>query len=136
MRLFSALNGQEVEHIILSEIRKAMDADEQFRQHLTYPKVEWEWEVRVKVHDQENGEFSVSIAGAVNVKQTEPLITVLKGGRQVTKTSEDQVGVQAPDEARQDAGIPMLEKTEFAGVGFADAPTSAFDAFLGEKKRR
>lgn len=133
MRLFNALNGAEVKAIILREIDQAMEADEQFSKHLTYPLVEWEWQLKVKAH-QESGEFQASADGAVAVKQTEPMAVVLKGGRSVMK-SEALPESQAPDEVRAEADLPVLTATT-TQVGMVEAPTDAFAELLAKKARR
>lgn len=136
MRLFNALDGSEVKAIVLREIETAMDLNEQFGKHLTYPLVEWQWEIRVKAHAQENGQFGAEGELATAVKHIEPIALVLTGGRKVTRMSEsDPEERQAPDQARAEAGLPVLELTD-TPLGLVDAPKSAFQTLMETKAAR
>lgn len=136
MRVFNALDGSEVKAIVLREISAAMDANEQFSKHLTYPLVEWKWEINVKAHAQDNGQFGALGEFGTSVKHVEPVALVLSGGRKVTRmTPDDPEDRQAPDQARAEAGIPVLELTD-TPLGLVDAPVSPFKALLEKKAGR
>jgi len=120
VRLFNALNGAEVKEIILADIRRAMEDDMQFQKHLTYPKVEWTWQLTVKASPTEPPQFRQQAEGEITVKQAEPEVTVLSGGRSVTKSAE-QADAQAPDEARRDGGLPVPSPTKI-GQTWAEVP--------------
>lgn len=136
MRVFNALDGSEVKAIVLREIANAMDQNEQFSNHLTYPLVEWKWEIRVTAPAQENGNFGAGAEFSTAVKTVEPVALVLSGGRKVTRISEEQPAeIQAPDQARAEAGLPVLEMTD-TPLGLVDAPSSAFRALREQKAAR
>jgi len=136
MRVFNALDGSEVKAIVLREIEAAMSANEQFGKHLTYPLVEWTWEIRVKAHAQENGEFGAASEFTTAVKHVEPVALVLSGTRRVTRmTPEDPGDKQTPDQARADAGLPVPEVVG-TPLGLVDEPPSAFKALMAQKAAR
>ena len=135
MRLFNALTGREVKAIILREIAKAMDQDEQFASHLTYPLIEWDWTVNLRAFAQENSEFKTEASGKITVSQPEPVTVQLAGARSVTKSDDHPEG-QAPDEARREAGLPVtsVEDTRVGPVEKVVAEQiDAFDAALAQK---
>lgn len=123
MRVFNALNGTEVKEIILAEIRKAMEGDEQFQKHLTYPKVIWEWKLRVEAHPSQPSEFSQEAQGEVAVRPAEPEVVVFQGHRTVTKSTAEPEA-EAPDEARTAAGLPVPTPVKTSG-GWAEQPVMA-----------
>jgi hypothetical protein len=134
MRIFNALNGAEVKQIILADIDKAMDGDQQFQKHLTYPQVEWTWKLTVKAYPSEPPQFGAEAAGEGTVKATEPEIVVLEGGRAVTK-SDQNPDAQAPDDVRREAGVPVSMPTKTPG-GWVDQPEKPESAFGAALQRR
>lgn len=113
MRLFNALTGSEVRQIILNEIARAFDQQPDFRPHITFPEIEWTWELRIKTYPREPGTLTMN-GGAQYVEQSalgpdgtvdhggaEERTVVLSGERAVTRDT------QAPDEARLDNEMPI-----------------------------
>lgn len=136
MRIFNALNGAEAAQIIEHDIHEAIDANDQFKKHLTYPRIKWTWKLTVEVYPTEPPQFGAEAAGEGTVKPAEPEVIVLEGSRSITKSAEEPEA-QAPDDARRDAGVPVSIPTKTPGgwVDQAEKPESAFGAALQRRGR-
>jgi len=136
IRIFNALTGEEVRLIILADIAKAMEDDQQFQKHLTYPKVKWSWKLTVEAYPSQPPLFGAEAEGEGTVKPAEPEIVVLEGSRAIVKSDENPEA-QAPDEARRAAGmpVPIPTKTSAGWVDQPEKPASAFDAALQRRGR-
>src|SRR5260370_36720301 len=60
-RPFNALSGKEILEIIVMEIKRNLEADYRFKQHLTYPMVSWKWVLAAKVYPSEQPDIKVEI---------------------------------------------------------------------------
>src|SRR5260221_4092284 len=60
-RPFNALSGKEILEIIVMEIRRNLEADYRFKNHLTYPMVSWRWVLAAKVYPSEAPDIRVEL---------------------------------------------------------------------------
>lgn len=111
--IFNALDGTELAKAvtaqILPKIKEQLEADSNFAGHVTYPVVEWEWELTVRAYPHEPGSFRAKAAG----KLAAPKVTIVRGSRLVDSSDDNNT----PDAVRVESGIPVTrpEKTS-AGV--------------------
>ena len=112
-RVFNALNGQELKDLILADIRKELDADPRIESHLTFPVVEWTWELKIDAYPVAEPHMEIEAKGSVGTEeavekarkaQTAEKI-IVKGTRKVSPEG------QAPDEARAEVGLPISVPT-------------------------
>lgn len=123
-RVFTPLTGDELARIIAHDVEEQLLRQHDFRGHLTYPCVKWEFEVRLKVHPCEPAEFTAKADGEVVVDPAGLAVTVVKGERNCD--TRDPNG-QAPDEARAEAGLPVptVRQTPLGKVDAFDAALTA-----------
>lgn len=115
MRVFNPIDGSELAAIIIATLKKALDEDENYRKHLTYPLIEFE--IRVTVKGYPDIAFETGADGSAKLKQDTPAVVTVTCGQQI----QAPVAGLAPDVARTEAGLPVLERTD-TGAGFADVP--------------
>jgi hypothetical protein len=51
-RVYSAIDGTELKEIILQELRKQMEEDTDFRQHIAYPQVRFTFRLDIEVYGE------------------------------------------------------------------------------------
>jgi hypothetical protein len=123
-RVFNAIDGEELRKIILRDLDKELSLDGDFRQHVTYPVVEWTWKLTMKViaRDQEvDREISGSIRQfdpesklALPIPDEEkPRIISVQGSRSIGEKV-------APDKVREQQKMPVTVPTKVAGLGTFD----------------
>jgi hypothetical protein len=117
VRQFNAINGRELAEAIALQIAEQMDGDQNFRQHLTFPVVEWAWKLEVKAYPVSEDRILVSAGGrGANREAIEkvveaavaaapdsdviPDVYVMEGGQERT----DQ-----PDTIREKAKLPVAK---------------------------
>jgi len=129
MRVFNPIDGSELAGIIVATLQRALDEDENYRRHLTYPLVEFE--IRVTVKGYPDIAFETGADGSAKLKQDTPAVVTVTCGQQI----QAPVAGVAPDTARTEAGLPILERTD-TGAGFADvARPSALARLLHEPSK-
>jgi thermostable 8-oxoguanine DNA glycosylase len=120
-RPFNALNGRELANAIAIEVARAMDNNEQFRTHLTFPIVEWNWTLTVKAYPIEAQEIVVQAGGrganeeelkkvldeAVLRADKNPAVLIIEGEQERTDT---------PDLIRDKAGLEKTAPQRISGV--------------------
>jgi hypothetical protein len=128
LKPYNALNGREVMEIILSQIRRNLEADTRFSQHQTYPLISWRGKVAFNVYPNEPNKFDVDLGGGTlgdpkaaedpNLKEAQVDIEI---GSDVTAPAG-----QTADSARRDAGIAVPTPRTVKGPGgnrmVVDAP--------------
>jgi len=110
-RPYYALNGNEIIDVILSEVRKSLEASGKFGIAKTFPQVSWNWRLEMDVYPSEPSKFEVSATGGKKTGETtlEPLSVALEGGK-------DGVGVKiAPDQVRSDEGLQLMQPVQKKG---------------------
>ena len=63
------LNGLELKEAILQEVRGKLDRREEFRLHLSYPKVKWDWQLTVRASPREPGTFNVAVGAQIGAAE-------------------------------------------------------------------
>jgi hypothetical protein len=126
LKPYNALNGREIMEIILSEMRRQLEADYRFKQNLTYPLVSWEWKLAMNVYPNEPSSLEAKIGpktiGDPNAAETIAEVQIdLGNSRDVTAPAG-----QTADGARRDAGIAVPSPRTVKGPGgnrmVVDAP--------------
>ena len=128
LKSFNALNGREVMEIILSEMRRQMEADTRFNQNQAYPLVSWEWKLAMNVYPNDPPKWEKSVGpkviGDPEAAHDPSLAEVqidLGTSRDVTAPAG-----QTADAARRDAGIAVPSPRTVKGPGgnrmVVDAP--------------
>jgi len=125
-RVYNALTGEEVSNMILKEMKEEFTRDSDFRGHLTYNLVSWEWTLRMRATPQDRGPMVRKVQGnieAVDVQTKEPLADpddeVL-----VFEVSNTRAPIAVPDKARAGAGMNVPIPTPVPGVGVVDVPAN------------
>lgn len=135
LRPFNAITGRELKEIILSELKRHLDADSRFANHVTYPVFSYRWALAVNAYPSEPPEFEVKVGpltvkapGADMPEGDAPVIEIdLGGGKDVTAPAPG--GVTA-DAARRDAGIAVPSRQIVRGP---DETRISVDVPLAEK---
>ena len=112
-RVFNALNGQELKDLILSEIRKQLDADPRFESHLTYPVVEWESVTKIDAYPVADAHMEIETKGSVGTEEAVEKARKKQTAEKIVVKSARKIGPegQAPDEARAEVGLPVMVPT-------------------------
>ncbi len=113
-RIHNALTGLELKAAILVDIKEALDADIRFEAHLTFPIVDWDWDLKIQAYPVAQPEMRLKVEGEIQnweliaqIKKTAvpPVVEILKKARKVGPEG------QAPDEVRVQTGqgvsVPM-----------------------------
>ena len=128
LKPYNALSGKEVKEIILSEMRRQLDADTRFSQHQTFPLVSWTWKLAINVYPNEPSHFEAhvgpktigdpEVAGDPNLAEVQ---IDLGASRDVTAPAGETA-----DSARRDGGIAVPTPRTVKGPGgnriVVDAP--------------
>jgi hypothetical protein len=72
MNLFNALNGKEAKQAIINEVTRALENDSEFREHLTFPRVSWNWRLEMKIYPRTPEDKLVEAKGEMVQMQTVP----------------------------------------------------------------
>ncbi len=116
--VFNALDGAELAKSIVKQIEPAiraqMEADANFKEHLTYPVVEWEWTLVVRAYPHEPGSFGAKAQG----KLAQPKVTIVGASRVVDSSSDENT----PDAVRAEAGIAVTRPQKTSAGIVADVP--------------
>jgi hypothetical protein len=65
MRVYNALNGDELRKILVAELDQALSMDSNFRQHKTYHMPSWEWHFTAHAVPESRGPIEAKVSGAV-----------------------------------------------------------------------
>jgi hypothetical protein len=72
VNIFNALNGKEAKQAILNEVSRALDNDSEFREHLTFPRVSWNWRLEMNIYPRTPSEKIVEVVGEAVQMKTVP----------------------------------------------------------------
>jgi hypothetical protein len=108
-RPFQAIDGSELRRIILAEVERAIEADQKFRRHLTYPVFSFAFNIVIHAYPMEPPEFNVEgryrrAPESGEIPKGDPDRIELEGRLDVDAPAP---GGLAPDEARERANIPV-----------------------------
>lgn len=125
-RLFNALNGRELAEIILAQVKAELHANYHMKQHLTYPRVKFKWNLTVEAYPLDPPEFVLSTEGEVIAqvgeesdeggKNREPYVPPKDAKPEVVNLSGEQDeganvstgdGITPPDKVRTEAKLPV-----------------------------
>lgn len=123
-RFFTPLNGDEVKKMILKEIEKDLDQDADFRQHLTYPTIEWEWQLKITCQQRESQDVARTITGkAITVdKETNQELPPQADDKPRSRLLKRNRAVTTPDKERIKSNLPVNVRENIPGVGMHDVP--------------
>ncbi len=106
MNLFNALNGKEAKQAIINEVIRALDADSEFKEHLTFPRVSWKWRLEMMIYPRTPEEKVVEVEGeAIQMTRSadgtlQPVVAEAESHvREVLQSTPRQV--VAPDAVRE-----------------------------------
>jgi hypothetical protein len=120
MRVFNALNGSELKKILMNEIERALDADPDFRPHLTFPMVRWSWKLEMRVYPRDPEGKSVEASGEVLQAERQPDGTTIdfnpegKASDRVVISTPERI-IDTPDVAREEEGLAVPEAISSMG---------------------
>jgi hypothetical protein len=63
MNLYTALNGKEAKQAILNDVARALENDSEFREHLTFPRVSWNFKLEMRIYPRTPEEKVVETFG-------------------------------------------------------------------------
>lgn len=111
-RSFHPLTGDELKAVILADIKRTLDGDMRFAQHLTYPMIRWEWQFIAECYPNEPSSLNVDATGKIVNPGAEAAVVNVKGSRAIEAPAEGPVGPvpeeqrgPAPDEVRAEVGL-------------------------------
>jgi len=118
-RVFNALTGAEVKAIILKEIGRAFDEVSDFRPVVSFPVCRWTWDLKLDVYPRDPPTIELQKSGAhVATDATPEEMTSTQAIELKGQNAVGAVGMQAPDQAREEAGLPV-PKLKFDKLGGA-----------------
>ncbi len=118
-RVFNPLNGAEVEAIIIREVKAAFAEVSDFREMVTFPVVRWNWNLKIDCYPREPQTIELQKSGAhVATDATPEEMTSTQAIELKGQNAVGAVGMQAPDQAREEAGLPV-PKLKFDKMGGA-----------------
>jgi len=129
-RVFQAIDGYELAHIIGKEIERQCLTHPQFRKHLTYPLCSFAANIVVTAYPMDPGEFALKARGEFRrasasalAADAKPEIVTVAAELNIDAPAE---GGLAPDEARVRVGLPVTAPTKVPGgtADLADATLS------------
>jgi hypothetical protein len=119
MRVFNALNGEELKQLLLRDVQRVLSQDSELQRHLTFPKVSWTITVDLKIYPRTPADKQIVVLGGieqVTLPGGAPVDTLPERGEPVptgdplseTLTNESpEIGEHVgPDALREEAGIP------------------------------
>lgn len=115
-KTFSALNGAEIIEIFLKQIREAMEADDSFSSHLTFPVVEGNWRLEFRFYPGRNAVTPIVVETAIKAQGQGTLPEL---GEPVSGEATGSLITDAPDQARVENGLPV-PAPERVGGNFVD----------------
>lgn len=122
VRSFTALTGIEVKNAILADIKRQMDADYHFTNHLSYAAISWKFKAAFDVYPKEIGSFEVNAGATLHPQSNRPIEEGeqpqefnIEGGRRVTAGFEAEG--QSADAVRRETGQPVISIKTVAGPG-------------------
>lgn len=126
--VFNPLNGKELEAVILDQIRRKLDENGAFRQHISYPYFKIEAHIKVTCFDRDPGSEFIT----ADVEQEVVTVDEKTGEGfvppegQAPKVLEVEVSrnVATPDHAREVAGLAISSPQEREGQ-IVDVPKPA-----------
>ncbi len=145
-RIFVPLTGAEVSAMVLKKIEQVMENDQAFRQHLTYPTIQWRWTLEMNCAPSEPSEIRVQAHGAIINPGEPPAVmgcdiveppkepsSCMISDEQDVRAGHPMAGpnAKAPDEVREEHEMPTMGP-EMLKVGGA---AMIFDAVRQAKSR-
>lgn len=118
-RVYNAINGAELIDVLCKDLRETLSQDSNFRQHITFPELQYEISVSIKAYAQEKASTTV-VKGSVAtvVKETNKPVALPPDAKpraiQVNKKATDQ---SRPDALRAGKGIPVNRVKTIPGLG-------------------
>jgi len=118
MRVFNALNGDELRQVLLRDVQRVLSQDQELQRHLTFPKVSWRVTIDLKIYPRTPEDKKVEVEGFVeqvipvpeqpdNVAAAQPVETAEKPlSETLTSDPSPEVGEHLPPDAlREEMGI-------------------------------
>jgi hypothetical protein len=109
MRVFNALNGNEIKRVLMADFERVLNQDSEFQPHLTFPRVSWRITIEMDIYPRTPSTKVIEATGdvtehALEAAQPAYVAEGLAGVRE-TLTSEER-RVDAPDQVREEMNIP------------------------------
>lgn len=101
--LFNALTAPEFKQIVIDSILRAFDETGEFASHITFPKVSWDFRLELKVYPSPIPEHTVLARGVI---EKEP-VSIEQSLAAKVITFQQKEGIDTPDLAREQAGLPI-----------------------------
>ena len=123
-RVFTPLNGEEVKKMILKEIENELDLDGDFRQHITYPTLEWDWTLRMECQQRTPTTLERHLQGSVETvsPETKKPVPLPPDAKRISKIRGKGRTVTTPDRDRAASDMPVFAPKNVEGVGIVDVP--------------
>jgi hypothetical protein len=110
MRVFNALNGEEVKKILKSDFAKLLDVDSELARHLTFPVISWRITVEMEIYPRTPREKVIAGTGTIEEVDPQTGEVSINGitPRKIAMATEER-RIDAPDQAREEEGIARVE---------------------------
>ena len=102
-QVFNALGAQEFKAIIMKSIERGFDESGEFADHLTFPKVSWDFRLEVKVYPSASPDRVVVAKGQI---ERSP-VTEDQARTAKIVTFSQAAGIDTPDLAREQNALPI-----------------------------
>jgi len=110
-KLYNALSGLELRKKILHDVEVMLDSDDRFRNHITYPRVKYRFDLTLEVYPADPDTFSLAVEKQHGDTDT--------GGKPRTIHIESQTPHEHPDKVRQEIGLPV-PRPQATGEGIVE----------------
>jgi hypothetical protein len=139
MRVFNALNGEEVKKILKSDFAKLLDMDSELARHLTFPVITWRITVEMEIYPRTPKEKIIAGTGTleeVDPNTSQPVDVTGLTARKIAMATEER-RIDAPDQAREEEGIARVEaKPQITFARRAEVGTGALNPTIASGNRQ
>lgn len=130
LQLFNAINGIELKQMILKQVEEQLSKDRCFRQHLAYPIVEWQWQLKIKAYPGDQPEVELQHSQKIQQidEQTKKAVEPSPSAKPIEIKRAGEVSVEGKDgipadQAREQFGMPVKRTVIDKKTGLlVDAP--------------
>lgn len=139
MRVFNALNGDEVKRILKSDFAKLLDNDSELARHLTFPVITWRITVEMTIYPRTPSDKLVATDGTIETVDAQTGVPADIAGimpRKIAMATEER-RIDAPDQAREEEGIARVEaKPQITFARRAEVGTGALNPTIASGNRQ
>jgi hypothetical protein len=109
-QIYNELSGEDVKEILMVRFADLLNRQPEFQRHLTLPRVKMSLNIQLEVHGRNPPEFAITDEFTVRMKDEGGAVPLpdLELSAQINANTDDPTG-QAPDQIREEHGLPVME---------------------------